>query len=109
MKILFTLLAGLFLTVSASATNIHDDFKLGTNKETKKVEIRFESKSKKTIAAVLTVTDASGKVISTQNANLLCGSNAICLCDALDLSEGTYMVTMVAKKKTYSSQFIIWK
>ena len=93
---------------SASAST-REDIKLGTNKETKKVEIRFNSKSKKTIAAVLTVTDASGKVISTQNANLIKGQNAICLCDALDFAEGTYKVTMVAKKKTYSSQFVIWK
>ena len=108
MKFLFTLLAGTFLMLSASAKTA-EEIKLGTNRDSKKVEIRFNSKYKKNTAAVITVTNAEGKVVSTQSSDLVKGDNAICLCEALDLPEGAYTVKMVTKKKTYNSQFIIWK
>lgn len=108
MKVLFTVFAAIAFMFSASAKPV-DDIKLGSNHNTKKVEIRFASKSKKNIPAVITVFNAEGKSISTQNADLICGDNTICLCEALDLPEGAYTVKMVAKKKTFTSQFIIWK
>jgi hypothetical protein len=108
MKFLFTLLAGTFLMLQASAKNL-EEIKLGTNHDSKKVEIRFNSKYKKNTAAVITVTNAEGKLVSTQSSDLICGDNNICLCEALSLPEGAYTVKMVTKKKTYTTQFIIWK
>lgn len=108
MKYIFTLLAASFLMLTASA-KVAEEIKLGTNLESKKIEIRFKSKYKKNMPAVLTVTNAEGKIVSTQSSDLICGDNAICLCEALDLPEGTYTVKMIAKKKTYTTQFIIWK
>lgn len=108
MKFLFTLLAGTFLMLNASAKTA-EEIRLGTNHDSKKVEIRFNSKYKKNTAAVITVTNAEGKVVSTQSSDLVSGDNSICLCEALDLPEGAYTVKMATKKKTYTSQFIIWK
>jgi len=94
--------------LNASAKRM-EEIKMGTNHDSKKVEMRFSSKYKKSTAAVITVSNAEGTVMSTQSSDLACGNNNICLCDALDLPEGTYTVKMVTKKKTYTSQFIVWK
>ena len=108
MKFLFTLLAGTFFMLQASAKPF-EEIKLGTNHDSKKVEIRFNSKYKKNTTAVVTVTNAEGNIVSTQSSELIRGENSISLNEALNLPEGTYTVKMVTKKKTYSTQFIIWK
>ena len=108
MKFLFSLIIGAFLFSPAFAINA-DKIRVSSNGKTSKIELRFSSKSKRKQAAVFTVTNAEGKIMSTQNSDIICGDNAVCLCEALDLPEGTYTVTTVTKKKTYTNQFIIWK
>ncbi len=108
MKFLLTTLAIILVVFNVSAKS-HEDIKLGTNITTKKVEVRFNSKSKKNTEATFTVTSADGIVISTHTSVLAYGANSVCMCDTMELAEGTYTVTMVSKNKTSTTQFIIWK
>ena len=94
--------------LSASARPI-EEIKLTSNSTSNKVEVKFKSKYKKNTPVVLTVINAEGKVVSTQSADVVKGDNTISLINALELAEGTYTVQMKSKKKTYTTQFIIWK
>jgi hypothetical protein len=96
----------IYLNVAAAS---YTDIKLGLNPITHKTEIRYKSTRKKTNTAVLTVMNSSGTVLSTQNCSVIYGENNYCLCEALELGEGTYTVKMVSRKKTFTTQFIIWK
>ena len=70
MKFLLTISAIILVVSSVSAKSV-EDIKLGTNITTKKVEVRFNSKFKKNTAAIFTVTNADGVIISTQTSQLV--------------------------------------
>ena len=102
MKFLFSISICILIYLNVAAAS-YTDIKLGLNPTTHKTEIRFKSNRKKTNAAVLTVINSAGIVVSTQNCSVIYGDNNYCLCEALELGEGTYTVKMVSRKKTFTT------
>jgi hypothetical protein len=103
MKALFILLISTFSLATSFASNI-DNITIAPNGKTSTIEVRV--KATKASDATITITNAAGVVISTQNAKLVNGANAIALVDVANIEEGTYVVTMVANGETsYSCSF----
>jgi methionine-rich copper-binding protein CopC len=105
---LCTIISVLILSTSFAFAQ-KDGISISPNGKTAKIEIKFKSKASKTIVGTITIVNASGKVVSTQTTNLVNGENNIALADVATFEEGTYTVTMVAKKKKLSTKFIVWK
>ncbi len=106
MKALIILLISTFSFATSFANNF-DTIKIGSNGKTSTIELRVNSK--KATAVTITITNAAGEVVITQNANLVTGPNAVELVNVANLEEGTFLVTMVANGKKMTTQFVNWK
>ena len=60
-------------------------------------------------SGMITVFDASGKVVLKQQVSLLTGCNTIVLNNVTLLSEGYYTIYLLANNETFSSKLLIWK
>ena len=105
MKFLFTFIFSLFIFAAVAG---HPPRLRVIAARNSRVEIIYTSNFKAGTPAVFTVTNAEGKVISTQNSDLALGDNSVFLDPTLILSEGCYTVQMKAKKKVLVSRFIVW-
>jgi hypothetical protein len=106
MKFLFTFILASFFLASSAKKPDHLSISAGKNAG---LEIRYTAKFKKNTTAVITVTNAEGKLMSTQTNALNNDNSIIYLSEAANLPEGTYTVQMKAGKKTIISQFVVWK
>ena len=92
MKFFLTIFLSFILVAAADASNLSDKIKIGSNAKTSELEIRYNCNSKKNLSANVVITDADGKEVSAFTCEIKKGSNAVCLHDALKLSEGIYTV-----------------
>lgn len=80
---------------------------IAPNPSSNSAQIRI--KSAKAGAGVVTIFDAGGKGVLTQQVNLLAGNNSVTLNNITSLTEGYYTVRLIANEETYSTKFLIWK
>ena len=105
MKFLFSLIFFLFIF---SAFAGHPPRLRVIAARNSRVEIIYTSKFKDTTPAEFIVTNAEGKIVSTQHSDLSFGENSVLLDGATVLAEGSYSVEVKAKKKVLVTKFIIW-
>lgn len=105
MKALFTFIIAVLIFTTASASNF-EGIKIATSGKSS-IEAKFISK--KSIAAVITITNETGKVVTTLNIITVIGNNTIALLDVTTLNEGTYTITLVSDGNTSTTKFVNFK
>ncbi len=80
---------------------------IAPNPSSNNAQIRI--RTAKAGAGVVTIFDAGGKAVLTQQVTLLAGNNSVTLNNITSLTEGYYTVRLIAHEETYSTKFLIWK
>ena len=108
MKFFLTIFFSFIFFAVADANVISEKIKIGSNAKTSKLEIRYNTKSKKNKTAKVFITDVRGKEVCNFTCAIKKGSNAVCMQDALDLTEGIYTVKMVVGNKISSTKLVLF-
>ena len=109
MKFLLTIFLSFIFIANACAGVSKNKITIGSNATTSKLEIKFISNYKKNLQGNVVITDAEGKEVRSFQCDIIKGSNAICMKDALDLKEGTYTVELKVKNKKSSTKLVLFK
>ena len=109
MKFLMLILFSFLVFSLVNATPLNDKIKIGLNSITNQLEFRFTVKNKKTINATIIITDVSENLAQNFNCDIINGSPTIRIKDALNFDAASYNVLMIVHKKTYRTNFILFK
>ena len=93
----------------ADAGNSLSRIRIVSNAKTSCLEIKFFSNNKKNLQGNVVIIDAAGNNVRSFRCEIVKGSNAVCLQDALNLKEGIYTVELNVKKRKSSTKFVLFK
>ena len=108
MKFILTIFLSFIFIATAFAGDSKNKITIGSNAKTSKLEIKFISNYKKNLQGNVIIIDAEGTEVNSFKCNLIKGSNAISMQDALDLKEGIYTVELEVKNKKSSLKFVLF-
>lgn len=85
----------------------NNEMTLSPNPASSSVQIQL--KASQQVMADIYITDATGKRVQTQKAQLQKGNNSIVLNNIILLPNGMYTIKLVTGENTFSSKLVIWK